>query len=632
MTSLDLITVGRVSVDLYGQQVGSALEDVSTFAKAVGGCPANIAIGAARLGLSTALITRVGAEHMGRFVTQQLQREGVATSGVIVDQRRLTSLVLLGVRDEHNFPLIFYRDNCADSALCEQDIDPAFVSSAKAVLVTGTHFSRPHTAAAQFKVMRLAKARGARVILDIDYRPNLWGMGGHGSGEERYVRSAAVTERLSPVLPECDLIVGTEEELHIAAGMESTMDAIRAIRRRSNAVIVCKRGQLGCVVFAGEIPERIEQGIVGAGFPVEVYNVLGAGDAFMSGFLRGYLRDEPFDVCATYANACGAITVSRLLCSSTIPTWDELGYFLSHGSRHRALRKDAVLNHWHWATTRRPAPPTVMALAIDHRAQLEQMAREEGVGLERIAEFKLLSVEAAARVANGEPGYGMLLDGTYGIKALARAAEMKLWLARPVEKPGSRPLEFEGGFSLGASLVEWPVTQTVKCLCFYHPDDPEDLRLRQERELQRVFEACRFTGHELLVEIIAGKHGELRDDTTARVMQRLYSLDIVPDWWKLEPQPSRRAWENCSGIIARHDPLCKGMMMLGLDAPLELLIDALRLAASIDRVQGFAVGRTIFAEPARQWLRGAITDAEAVTQMAERFQSLVDVWLARRQK
>jgi len=182
---LDLIAIGRVSVDLYGQQIGSPLEEVATFAKAVGGCPANVAIGAARLGLRSALISRVGDEPMGRFVRQQLTREGVDARGVIVDAERLTSLVLLGVRDEHTFPLIFYRENCADSALCENDIEEGFVASARAVLVTGTHFSIPGAARAQRRAVDVARAHGGKVILDIDYRPNLWGLGGHGAGEAR---------------------------------------------------------------------------------------------------------------------------------------------------------------------------------------------------------------------------------------------------------------------------------------------------------------------------------------------------------------------------------------------------------------------------------------------------------------
>jgi 5-dehydro-2-deoxygluconokinase len=173
---LDLITIGRVSVDLYGQQISGRLEDVTSFAKAVGGCPANVAIGAARLGLKSALISRVGDEPMGRFVQEQLARKGVDTRGVRVDPQRLTSLVLLGVRDAQTFPLIFYRENCADSALCEEDIDEEFIASARALLVTGTHFSLAAAARAQHKAIAAARAHGRTLILDIDYRPNLWGI------------------------------------------------------------------------------------------------------------------------------------------------------------------------------------------------------------------------------------------------------------------------------------------------------------------------------------------------------------------------------------------------------------------------------------------------------------------------
>src|SRR5438552_17059564 len=113
---LDVVTIGRASVDLYGQQVGGRLEDMASFTKAVGGCPSNIAIGTARLGLKSALITRVGDEAMGRFIREQMVREGVEVSGIRADPARLTALVLLRVRDEKQFPLIFYRDNCADMA------------------------------------------------------------------------------------------------------------------------------------------------------------------------------------------------------------------------------------------------------------------------------------------------------------------------------------------------------------------------------------------------------------------------------------------------------------------------------------------------------------------------------------
>lgn len=626
MARLDVITIGRCSVDLYGQQIGSRLEDVASFAKSIGGCPSNIAIGAARLGLKSGLITRVGDEQMGRFVKEQMAREGVALDGIVTDPKRLTSLVLLSVENDKTFPLIFYRDNCADSALSEADIDEDFVKSAAAVLVTGTHFATPHTDAAQRKAMRIARANGAKVILDIDYRPNLWGLAGHGAGEERYIKSDKVSEHLKTILPDCDLIVGTEEEVHIAAGSEDTLEALRIIRALSNAVIVLKRGPMGCVVYPDKIPESLEKGIVGTGFPIEVYNVLGAGDSFMSGFLRGWLKGEDHATSATWANACGAFAVSRLLCSPEIPTWEELQFFLKHGSPHKALRKDEAINHVHWATTRRPQPDQLLAFAIDHRMQLEKMADDAGAPRMRLNDFKRLAIAAIARVANGKPGFGTLLDDVYGREAMFDAAKLGLWVGRPLEQPGSRPLRFEFTQDVGARLVEWPVTHTIKCLSFYHPDDPPAMKEEQSQKLRTLYETARKVGRELLIEIIAGKHGALDETTIAQALEEHYALGIKPDWWKLEPQASSKAWENISSVIARHDPWCRGVVLLGLEAPEEELAKGFAAVAPHAIVKGFAVGRTIFASAAAKWLRNDMSDEQAIAGMAQRFSSLVTIW------
>lgn len=626
--TLDVITIGRCSVDLYGQQIGSRLEDVTSFAKSVGGCPSNIAIGTARLGLRSAVITRVGDEQMGRFVREQMLREGVETKGIVTDKTRLTSLVLLSVENDKTFPLIFYRDNCADSALCEEDIDEAFIRSAAAILVTGTHFANPSTDAAQRKAMRIAKASGKKIILDIDYRPNLWGLAGHGAGEERYIKSDRVSEHMKSILPDCDLIVGTEEEVHIAAGSENTLEALTIIRSLSQATIVLKRGPMGCVVYDGAIPARIEDGIVGQGFPIEVFNVLGAGDAFMSGFLRGWLRGEPHATSATYANACGAFAVSRLLCSPEIPTWRELQYFLAHGSPHKALRKDEAINHVHWATTRRPQSETLLALAIDHRMQLEAMADKAGVPHERIKPFKRLAIEAIANVSGGKPGFGTLLDDTYGREAMFDAAKLGLWVGRPLEKPGSRPLQFEFTQDVGSRLVEWPVDHVIKCLAFYHPDDPTDLKRAQLDKYRTLYEAARKIGRELLVEIICGKNGPLADDTTARAVAEVYAEGIKPDWWKLEPQTSHAGWSNIEAEIEKSDPFCRGIVVLGLDAPEEELASSFNLTAGHRWIKGFAVGRTIFGAAAQDWLAGKLSDQQAVEAMAGKFGRLVQVWQA----
>ena len=567
--TLDVICIGRSSVDLYGQQIGSQLEDVGSFAKSVGGCPANIAIGTARLGLKSALITRVGAEQMGGFIREQLVREGVLVDGVHVDKERLTGLVLLAVESEGVSPMIFNRSDCADMALDESDIDEGFIARSRAIVVTGTHFSKPAAAAAQAKAIALARKHGGKVVFDVDYRPNLWGLAGHAAGFERYVKSDAVSERLRPVLADCDLIIGTEEEIMIAGSADNVLASLKAIRAVSGAAIVLKRGAKGCIVYEGTISDDVEAGIVGKGFPIEVFNVLGAGDAFMSGFLRGWLRGEDLATSATWANACGAFAVSRLLCSTEYPTWTELKHFLDHGSPERALRKDAVLNHIHWATTRRREIPRLMALAIDHRIQLEDLAADEAA-LARIPAFKVLAVQATRRVADGRPGFGVLLDDKYGRDALfAAGAGQDLWVAKPIELPGSIPLQFEFSQDIGSRLIEWPVDHCIKVLCFYHPDDDAALKAAQTAKLVSAFEAARKVGREILIEIIASKAGPLHDDTIAFALAELYDAGIQPDWWKLEPQASVAAWQAIDAIIAARDPFCRGVVLLGLEAPIE---------------------------------------------------------------
>ena len=628
MPALDVITIGRSSVDLYGAQIGGRLEDMASFDKYIGGSPTNMAAGTARLGLKSGLITRVGNEHMGRFIRETLEAEGVDVRGVITDAERLTALVLLGIRDQERFPLIFYRENCADMALCEDDIDPALIADTRAVVATGTHLSHPRTEAAVLKALRLARENGARTALDIDYRPNLWGVAGHGEGESRFVESEAVTAKLQSTLHLFDLIVGTEEEFHIAGGSTDTLEALRAVRAVSNATLVCKRGARGATAFEGEIPESLDDGQTGPGFPIEVFNVLGAGDGFMSGLLKGWLTEQDWPTALKYANACGAFAVSRHGCTPAYPSWEELQFFFERGIRNPALRKDADLEQIHWATNRLKEWPEMRVFAFDHRMQLEAIADELGVPHETIGGFKRLCLQAAQSVAGGRSGYGVLCDGRLGRDALYEAAGTGLWIGRPVELPGSRPLKLEDEIEpdYGSALSEWPLEHVVKVLCFYHPDDPAEMKAEQEATVLRLFRACRANRLEFLLEIIPSKVGPVTDSTSAEIIQRFYDLGVYPDWWKLEPMKTDAAWANACEAITRNDPNTRGIVVLGLEAPIDELAASFASAASHGLVKGFAVGRTIFAEAARGWLSGAMTDEDAIADMAAKYERLCRLW------
>lgn len=628
MKSLDVITIGRSSVDLYGAQVGGRLEDMGSFNKYIGGSPTNIACGAARLGLKSGLITRVGDEHMGRFIREQLTREGVDVGGVVVDPERLTALVLLGIRDEDTFPLIFYRENCADMALCEDDIEANYIGSARAVVVTGTHLSNRRTEAAVLKALKLACDAGAKTALDIDYRPNLWGVAGHGEGESRFIASQSVTDKLQSTLHLFDLIVGTEEEFHIAGGTTDTIAALRAVRAVSSATLVLKRGAKGAVAFETDIPDNPDDGISGEGFAVEVFNVLGAGDGFFSGLLKGWLNGKDWATSLKYANACGAFAVSRHGCTPAYPSLTELEFFLQRGLTQPDLRNDKLIEQIHWSTNRHRKHgedwPDYRIFAFDHRIQLEQMP---GYTLEKGGAFKELCLKAALRVQAGHSGYGILCDSRIGRKALHAASGSGLWIGRPCEWPASRPLALEPelGNDCGG-LEEWARENVVKVLCFCHPNEDAQTRADQQATVKRLFEACRRNDLEFLLEIIPSKVAPVDDDTTAILIQQFYDIGVFPDWWKLEPMTTRKAWSNTIAAIEKNDRYTRGIVVLGLDAPEAELAASFEVAASFALVRGFAVGRTIFGDVARAWMRGEIEDASAVDEMAKRYGRLASIW------
>ena len=628
MKTLDTITIGRSSVDLYVAQIGGRLEDMASFQKYIGGSPTNIAAGTARLGLKSALITRVGDEHMGRFIREELAREGVDVRGVKTDPARLTALVILGIRDETQFPLIFYRENCADMALCEDDIDASFIAETRSIIVTGTHLSHTNTEAAVLKALKLARINGAKTALDIDYRPNLWGLAGHGDGESRFIESAAVTAKLQASLHYFDLIVGTEEEFHIAGGSTNTIEALRAVRKVSNATLVCKRGAAGAAAFEGAIPDSLDQGQAGPGFPIEVFNVLGAGDGFMSGLIKGWLDGESWPTALKYANACGAFAVSRHGCTPAYPSLEELNFFLSRGVKTPALRKDAELEQIHWSTNRRKQWSEVRAFAYDHRSQLEEIP---GANPENIGRFKELCLEATVAVSQGREGYGLLCDNRLGKSALHKASGQGLWIGRPVEWPGSRPLTLEPeiGPDFGG-LSEWALEDVVKVLCFCHPDDSAEMQAEQEAVITRLFHACRRNRLEMLLEIIPSKVGPVDDHTNAKLISRFYDIGIYPDWWKLEPMQTREAWAVTCDAVTRRDAHTQGIVILGLGQSEAELASAFKLAADFPLVKGFAVGRTIHADVGRQWIAGKIDDASAVATMAENFRRLCGIWDAAR--
>jgi 5-dehydro-2-deoxygluconokinase len=625
---LDVVCLGRFGVDFYAQQIGARLEDVTSFAKYLGGSSANTAFGCARLGLAAGLISRIGNDANGRFLVETIAKEGCDTSHVGVDPQRLTAAVVLGIKDKDTFPLIFLRENCADMAIGEEEIEEAYIASSRALLITGTHFSTAYINGVSNAALDRARRNDVRTVLDIDYRPVLWGLTSRGDGETRFIPSDGVTAHLQKILPKFDLVIGTIEEFNIAGGSLDIMASLRAVRTVTKATLVVKRGPMGCAVIDGAVPASLDEAFNGEGVTVEVLNVLGAGDAFSAGFLSGWVKGEDYGRCARYANACGALVVSRHGCAPAMPTRVELDYFIANAASIPRPDQDATLTRLHRVTAPRAKRDEVFAFAFDHRNPFFELAQRAGAPEARIPKLKKLLVHAvAATDAALQLGgrTGLLCDDRYGQDALNDATGRGWWIGRPVELPGSNPLQFDRGRSIGTTLIGWPAEHVVKCLVQYHPDDPVLHRLEQEAQIRALYDAVQASGHELLLEIIPPRHLARDADTVHRAVKRLYNLGIYPEWWKLEPM-SVAQWEKLDALIAERDPYCRGVLLLGLNAGLDTLAQGFRDARASRACRGFAVGRTIFQEPAQAWLEGAIDDRELEKRVRSNYEALIAAW------
>ena len=632
----EIASIGRLAVDLYANQYGCDLENVSTFAKYLGGSSGNVAFGCARFGLRSAMITRVGNEQMGRFLIKTLADEGCDVSQIKVDPERMTALAILGIKDRQTFPLLFYRDNCADMAFGPEDVNEAFIADCMALHITGTHFSTPRVRSGSLLALEYARRHNVRTLLDIDFRPVLWGLTTPGDGETRYIPSLAVTRHFQEILPHFDLIVGTEEEFNIAGGAQDLRASLQAVRRLTPATLVIKLGARGCAVIEGEIPACLDQAFSVPSPRVEVLNLLGAGDAFFAGFLSGWLRGADYGVCCRRGNASGALVVARHACAPAMPTEAELDYFLAHADHLTEPAHDLTLNWLHHVTPKRRIWNEVFIFAFDHRSQLYELARQAGVSEKRLPHLKKLLVDTVALTEErlGLAGrIGALIDDLYGEDALHAATGRGWWIGRPVERPESNPVVFEAVGPIAAVLEHWPKEQIVKCLVFYHPDDPAPRRQAQENQMRTLSEAATSSGHELLLELIPAIPGDPshespgNDDSVIRAMTRFYDLGIRPDWWKLPPQ-SAENWQRIDTLIAQRDPYSRGVVMLGLNAPIERLITAFAEARHSRSCRGFAVGRSIFHAPAQDWLHGRIDDAELIRRCCTSFERLIRAWQA----
>jgi len=325
----DVLHMGRSSIDLYSNDVGSPFEQIGSFAAYVGGSPTNMCVGGARLGLKNILLTGLGADPVGDFIFNFVKNENIETAYIPRKPDNRTSAVILGIEPPDKFPLVYYRNNAADMELTIDDVLATPITECKAFQFAGTNLYTEPSRSATIFAAEQAKQAGTKVILDIDFRPDQW----HDP------RAFGVAIR--SVLRLVDVVIGTEDEINAAmlsdpAQMELTHSqisdtkvsgdqdsAIQTILNYGVEAVVQKRGADGATIHLAD-----SEPIVAPGFPVDIYNILGAGDAFGGGFLYGYCNGWDWRKSARLGNACGAIVVTQHGCANFMPTMQEVKDFV----------------------------------------------------------------------------------------------------------------------------------------------------------------------------------------------------------------------------------------------------------------------------------------------------------------
>lgn len=267
-------------------------------------------------------------------------------------------------------------------------------------------------------------------------------------------------------------------------------------------------------------------------------------------------------------------------------------------------------------------------LSIDHRVPLIELADGLGVPRERLAAFKTLVVDAALRAADGRKGFGVFMDGGYGARAIEKARAAGLWVARPIDRPHARPLQFEDGGDVAGALARWPEGVVVKCAVYLHPADAADVLAGADRALAALQRACNDSGRDLLLEVLSSPHGPVDETTVAGLIDRFYRLGVRPRWWLIEDQPGPSGWTRCGDAVRAHDSGRAEFMTIA-----RTIADFAGVCASArgePLAAGFCAGRCMFADAIGPWLKGEMDDAAAIGSIAANFAAVVASWDAPR--
>jgi len=319
----DVVALGRVGIDMYTNDVNCPMEDIKSFSPYIGGSPANIAIGTAKLGLKTGFIGKIAPDRFSRFITSRFQKAGIDTSALVYSAPGAnTQIAVSEILSPEKANVIFYRNNVADLLLEPSDVREEYIADAKLLMISGTALASSPSREAVFTAIEYALRNHVRIMMDIDYRPFTW-----KNKEESAVYYDLACEK-------CDVLLGTREEFDVIEGIafpgnqDDRKTAERLFAKRAKAVVV-KHGKEGSVGFSKS--GSVYEGVI---FPAKVINTFGAGDAYAASFISGLLDGLDVGECMKYGAAASSIVISQNDCSDAMPTREERTLYIQN---HKAV-------------------------------------------------------------------------------------------------------------------------------------------------------------------------------------------------------------------------------------------------------------------------------------------------------
>lgn len=569
-TALVMI-LGSSHVELWGEQLSTTLKDMRSFKKQIGGSGATIAMGCARLGLKTTLVSQVGDDPLGTYVQETLAQQGVDVSQL----KRVnapTALVLRASLQTETAPYSLHHTFNAELEHCQ------------ALLITSDYLHKnPVTTQ---KIISQAQAQLIPLILVIEENvPSL------------------------EILSQFDVIISHAQALYALSATSQAELCLSKLRDLTQGLIILSTAEDLFVsdkthpYFSLKLTHPHSQRI----------------DITTIGFLFGYLQKHPLEKSAQFANRYLALYAQTHL----LPKLETFSLYSSGQNQALALSQSAYFSRLQYL---KPAQQQLFALNLGDPTQWQRLHQTFTQEITTINQAKFLIAQGVKQIAHLLTGTGLVIDHSINHEVIDLFSSSQAWLGRTVALPKTLPLQFIHP-DITQTLISWPSHHLVNVGVTYHPDDRYPLRSQQEASLKLLYHACQITQHRLLIEISPPTNSLVTASTLAHIMQRFYEMGIYPDWWQIRTPRDPRSWENMQKIIENYDPHCSGIVLQTPLIHLDPLTCLFKNTPSL--VKGFMVDSTFFQPLIELWLRHKLSDQQLVNQIANQLEQVIHLWLNR---